>query len=30
MAAAIAFTIVVSWGLNWLLGERPQGWRRPS
>ena len=25
MAAALAFTIAASWGLNWLLGERPQG-----
>jgi CBS-domain-containing membrane protein len=25
MAAAIAFTIVVGWGLNWALGERPAG-----
>ena len=23
MAAAIAFTIIVGWGLNWALGERP-------
>lgn len=30
MAAAIAFTILASWGLNALLGERPQGWRRAS
>jgi CBS-domain-containing membrane protein len=25
MAAAIAFVIVVSWGINWALGERPSG-----
>jgi hypothetical protein len=25
MAAAIAFTIVVGWGVNWALGERPPG-----
>lgn len=25
MAAAIAFTIVVGWGINWALGERPKG-----
>jgi hypothetical protein len=25
MAAAIAFTIVVGWGINWALGERPPG-----
>jgi hypothetical protein len=30
MASALAFTIIASWGLNWLLGERPQGWARPS
>jgi CBS-domain-containing membrane protein len=25
MAAALAFTIVVGWGINWALGERPPG-----
>lgn len=25
MAAALAFTIVAGWGINWALGERPPG-----
>lgn len=25
MAAAIAFTIIAGWGINWALGERPPG-----